>query len=127
MNLQHWNNYYSENSKPFQESDFATFVLKQLTKNSTIIDIGCGNGRDSAFFASLGKSAIGIDGSETIVYENNKVLSPLHSHLEFKLADFNNPIETEITLPENSVVYCRFFVHAINDQAEDNLLSFLQS
>ena len=51
MNLQHWNNYYSENSKPFQESDFATFVLKQLTKNSTIIDIGCGNGRDSVFFA----------------------------------------------------------------------------
>ena len=47
--INYWNNYY-DNFEKFKESSFARFVKKKIKKNSKIIDIGCGNGRDSFFF-----------------------------------------------------------------------------
>ena len=48
--INYWNNFYGDKKK-FRESSFARFVLKKIKnkKNFKIIDIGCGNGRDSFF------------------------------------------------------------------------------
>ena len=51
--MNYWDNYYANsdlNSKLIP-SQFAAFVAGELKKNSYIIDIGCGNGRDSFFLA----------------------------------------------------------------------------
>ena len=48
--INYWDTYY-KNNKKIKESSFARFVIKKIDKNSKIIDIGCGNGRDSFFFS----------------------------------------------------------------------------
>ena len=44
MDNVHWDKYYTKNSNPFSPSDFALSMIKNLKVNSTLIDIGCGNG-----------------------------------------------------------------------------------
>ena len=49
--INYWNNYYKSKSKRFPNSDFSEFALDKIEKTSSlIIDIGCGDGRDSYFF-----------------------------------------------------------------------------
>lgn len=47
----YWSEYYSTHQKPTGESTFAQFVESRLDDNKTLIELGCGNGRDSVFFA----------------------------------------------------------------------------
>lgn len=42
------------------------FFLKHLSPGSKILDLGCGSGRDSAYFASLGFDVTAADGSEEL-------------------------------------------------------------
>ena len=50
MDNVHWDKYYTKTATSFSPSDFALSMIKNLKVNSTLIDIGCGNGRDSLFF-----------------------------------------------------------------------------
>jgi len=61
--INYWNSYYNNNVK-FKESSFARFVKKKINKvkkNAKLIDIGCGNGRDSFFFSKNGLKVTAID------------------------------------------------------------------
>ena len=51
-NIDYWDNFYSGvDLKLGIPSQFAAFVaMEYLEKVNTILDIGCGNGRDSVFF-----------------------------------------------------------------------------
>jgi len=57
----------------------------------TILDLGCGPGRDLQHFNSLGHNAVGLDGSETFVS-----MARFHSGCEVLHQDF-----IAMTLPEN--------------------------
>ena len=52
-NIKHWNKFYSKKKQPIKPSNFAKFLYKKFLikgKGKKLIDIGCGNGRDSFFF-----------------------------------------------------------------------------
>ena len=75
MDIEYWENYYKDNNEPFLPSDFASYVLNKLDQYSTLVDVGCGNGRDSIFFSKNNIKTVGIDQSENIInslknYEN---------------------------------------------------------
>lgn len=42
-------------------SDFAAWVLPRLTAGAHLVDVGCGTGRDTFWFADRGRSAEGLD------------------------------------------------------------------
>ena len=65
--------YYNQNADAFVEgtqnadmSEQYRFFLKHLTSGCRILDLGCGSGRDSAYFSSLGFEVTAIDGSEEL-------------------------------------------------------------
>ena len=64
-NIDYWNKFYKR-FKIQQPSKFALFAYKKLTKlkkKFTMIDVGCGNGRDTIFFIKKKIDIIGLDQS----------------------------------------------------------------
>lgn len=65
--------YYNQNADAFvkgtQNADMSEqyrFFLKHLSPNCRILDLGCGSGRDSAYFSSLSLEVTAVDGSEEL-------------------------------------------------------------
>ena len=74
INKKHWNKFYlrKQSRKP---STFARFINKKFLKKNLgekkLIDIGCGSGRDSFFFAKKIYSVTSLDKSNVIIKNNN--------------------------------------------------------
>lgn len=69
----YWNHFYEKVIKEIQEpSDFARFVLHYLQSGKRLMDIGCGNGRDSLYFARNQILVTGVDASETAINQLQK-------------------------------------------------------
>lgn len=74
--------YYNENSESFFNETLKvdmTYIyqkfLENLTKKSgKILDLGCGSGRDSKYFKSLGFQVISIDVSEELAKKASKYI-----------------------------------------------------
>ncbi len=103
MNKDYWQDFYKENGIPNQRSGFAKFCLDYLGDRKIIIDVGCGNGRDSYYFAENGHNVIGIDYAN----EPTEALG-----IEFVKADFKDFYRWEA----GHVLYSRFFLHSISKQ-----------
>jgi len=133
----YWNSYYERISSDLKKSSklvpsqFAAFVLSEFSEKKRFIDVGCGNGRDSFFFADHGKDVIGIDGSSVAVETcSREAEEKKYNNLQFKnvnLLDKAECIAVANQLHEgwgDAIIYARFFLHAITDEAEDNFLGF---
>ena len=117
MDKSYWESYYTKIQKPFDSSTFAKSVLNKMTPNQTIIDLGCGNGRDSIYFAENKIRTLGIDQSSVAI----KNLKPFeNSYLNFEISDFSN-----LKKEKFDYGYCRFVLHSINEAEEENLMNWL--
>ena len=115
---QYWNKYYKDNPPMcIQESNFAQFVKKYVEKNKKLIDIGCGNGRDSFYFNKLGLNVLGIDASDVVINELNDYCN---SSISFKCGNFIN--DKEIYNQKFDYFYSRFTLHAIDENGENQFL-----
>lgn len=119
MNFEYWNKFYSDvaNTNP---STFAKFCLKYISPNDTLLDVGCGDGRDSIFFAQKLKNIISVDSStKTIGNLKNKYQL---DNIEFQVVDIDSlRIFNDDSI---AIVYCRFLLHAIIEESEDILLNW---
>lgn len=66
-------NYYNQNAEAFiagtRNADLSGqygLFLKYVPTGGKILDLGCGGGRDSAYFSSLGFGVTAVDGSEEL-------------------------------------------------------------
>ena len=115
----YWNAFYEQKRESIsQESLFSHFVHKYIESDRTLVDLGCGNGRDSIFFNTLGLNVIGIDGSSTAI---NLLQDKQNDTLSFILGNFTN--DSRIFNSSIDYYYSRFTLHAINETDEDILLS----
>ena len=70
----YWEKFYKNiRKKRLPQSRFANFVLKRINRNCTLLDFGCGDGRDTFFFSKYLKKSIGIDSCKYIIKENNLI------------------------------------------------------
>ena len=121
----YWDSFYSAESPPASPSQFAAFVLGETLGD--VIDLGCGNGRDSIFFANHGRRVLCVDGSREALtrIEEGIGLPTLH-------CNFENPKFVESLLPAIShfeherVFYARFLLHALAPSARKNLMGSLR-
>ena len=61
--LSYWDHYYEGRASASIPSQFAVFLCDYLQPTQNVIEFGCGNGRDSFFFASQGYRLLGLDAS----------------------------------------------------------------
>ena len=73
----YWDSFYTHDQLIRQQppSQFAAFVASEFGDFPLIVDVGCGNGRDTLFFAHLGYSTLGIDRSSAAIEQSTKKIS----------------------------------------------------
>jgi len=108
----HWNRFYkSSSSNP--SSNFAKFVIKWLKTNKIsfeskkLIDIACGNARDSVYFHNKHIHTTGIDLSKIIIKKN----SLNFPNIKFIQKDICKTFKN--SKDKFHFLYARFFIHAI--------------
>jgi len=114
----HWQAFYSNGSAPVNPSPFALSIADRLMPPLRILEVGCGNGRDAAFFASLGHQVTGIDASAAAIEQCRKAYAALDSaFLHGTLPDLSNRLRKPF-----DALYCRFVLHAMPLHEEVALL-----
>ncbi len=109
----HWDTIYASRSL-VSTIDYAQYVASHIKPSShpSLLDIGCGDGRDSLFFAQQGFSVTAVDFSEIAIAKLLKQSSAITT--------FVQDIRT-IDFPEQSfdVVYAHLSLHYFDDQTTD--------
>lgn len=121
-NINYWDSYYStkENNLVWSKepSSFVKFVDPNLSKHQTILDVGCGNCRDSDFFQINGHTVTLIDGSkESLNYCNKNFEEKYHLNIENTYEVINFIKNHKKTY---DIIYSRFFLHSISEIGQLN-------
>ena len=116
----YWNQYYNENHKESMDpSSFAVTIADELEANKSILDLGCGNGRDSLFFLERGLYVTGIDASDSVI----KALKTKTEKNENAIFCCDNFVKCSALFQRRyDYIYSRFTLHAITEEQEDELL-----
>lgn len=141
-NKSHWDAFYGE-EKPSKEdtfyekkkqlkripSSFAQFIIKEqdiVRKGSTLIDIGCGNGRDTFYFIKKGINAVGIDASAKALNSNLLYAKEYeYDDADFRQVNINDHSELS-QFKDFDHIYARFFIHSINEEEQNHFFDFLK-
>lgn len=117
----YWDAYYAKRPADIAKpSSFAEWAWKFLgarpeaERGSTLVDLGCGNGRDSEFFGDK-FSVTGIDNSEAAIESNSKV-TKLVTYKFGSCATFREVV------PKVDVAYTRFVLHALPSKIQTEML-----
>lgn len=131
-NKGYWNKFYQSLALSVP-SQFCAMGAVEIPKEDTIIEFGCGNGRDSLYFASQGYRVAAIDLSEEAIAACSKSAKDQgYSHCKFEVgsldrqADIQSVFKAARDLAGDGggvVGYSRFVMHSINDEQE---LAFLK-
>ena len=116
-NTDYWNRYYRNKVCSTKPSPFAQYVATLVEPGKQMVDLGCGNGRDTLYFAGLGLKVIGIDLSLSAI---QMLESQNAANASFFCGDFI--CHSNHTLECYDYAYSRFTIHAINPKQETMLL-----
>jgi tellurite methyltransferase len=127
LSSKYWNIYYKKKSPKIQSSNFANFVFKNFInkKKKNIIDIGCGNGRDSFFFAKKKMSVSAMDSSVEAIKKNILHDNINKNKISFYCLNLKESLKHNFKI-KFDYIYLRFFLHTINKENEKILFSFFK-
>lgn len=119
----YWDEYHSHNpvSVDNKPTEFAKFIESEFLyeKNPAhILELGCGNGRDSLFFLSEGHRITAIDGSDVAIHMLKRTTNS--NNALFVCDDFVR--SKRLYQAKYDCIYSRFTLHAISEEQEDELL-----
>lgn len=117
----YWNNYY-KSVQINRPSAFAEYVLNDLKQNKVkeahLLEIGCGNGRDSLFFLDNGYRVTGVDISDRAISAlNDKCRNNKNA---FFVCDDGTRCKT-LYQTKYDVIYIRWVIHAVTEEQETEL------
>ena len=129
---EYWERYYAarKSARVAVPSQFAVFVAQEISEDATVLDVGCGNGRDSIFFATQGHPVLGLDGSSAAIDACRAVAAATgEHHARFEAVGvtddaFGATVAHAVADAHGQVVvYARFFLHAITDAEQAEMVS----
>lgn len=112
MDIQYWKNYYKSHKHNTTNSLFSAFVRENYLKpHARLLELGCGNGRDSVYFA---KSAIDTTAIDQIQDEMNYLNDHFGNEAcRFVCGDFSQLKHINSLHPPYDCIYSRFSLHSI--------------
>lgn len=122
MDKKYWEKFYrsKSNNDNVEPSLFSKFVFKHyVKKGDSLLELGCGNGRDAIFFAKNRLKTFAVDQCEHEI-ESLSIKYKYFENLTFQSADFTN-------LKENNkydIIYSRFTLHSIQLEGEKRVISW---
>jgi tellurite methyltransferase len=118
-----WENFYKKDTLIYKPSSFAKFIKKKFINKEikTLLDIGCGNGRDTFYFSKYVKDIQSIDNSRQAIIQN-KNNKRVKNNITFIKKNILNGLGDSV----KKIVYARFFLHTINYRNEDIFLKILK-
>lgn len=121
MDKKYWEGYYKSGEVPEEPSLFARFVLEEgyIKEEDSLLELGCGNGRDSVFFARNNLQVLAIDQCKEEIIALLKKYSA--DNLNFLCDDFTRL--GEIGIFDN--IYSRFTMHSITETEEERVLDWV--
>lgn len=112
INKEYWDQFYKRDIAPKDESDFARTVMNYISENGLtsgkLIDIACGNGRDTFYFNRQGINSVGIDIS--VQPDSDQAMFIKNDIVSFDYSGYN-------------LLYLRFIVHALREEELDELVT----
>jgi ubiquinone/menaquinone biosynthesis C-methylase UbiE len=117
----YWENYYKSGVAPADPSNFASLVVaKHVEVGQSLIELGCGNGRDAHFFADSGLEVVAVDQCAEEIEE----LAKAHGHysnLDYRADDFTRLPDSETKF---DAIYSRFTLHSVNAEGQQRTLDW---
>ena len=114
----YWNLFYASTPEIEHPSLFAEYVFEQLEEGKTLLELGCGNGRDSLFFSKK-LDVTAIDASDKAISDLNEVYGN-QPGIRFLCDDF--VCATGLYQSQYDYCYSRFTIHAINEEQEISVI-----
>lgn len=114
----YWNDFYKKTKNLEEPSLFAQKVSKRMKKGKSILELGCGNGRDSLYFMKQGMFVTAIDASDLII----KQLSEQYIDMPIKFICDDFVCSEVVYKCQYDYCYSRFSIHAINERQEEELI-----
>jgi tellurite methyltransferase len=131
LNNAYWDSFYKSNFKN-TPSQFCVCTLTEIDSDTTIVELGSGNGRDSLYFASQGHITVAMDlSSEAIASCEREALVRQVQHASFFQGDLSKSEDVEDVIAharlenDNLTFYSRFVMHTLDDKQEVDLLDIL--
>ena len=129
----YWNNFYHQFNIS-HPSQFCVMTSVEADRTLPIVEFGCGNARDSVYFATHGYKVYACDLSKDAINRNKEKGSSI-SNLDFMVVDASAEDQVRAAVEEarttsgaaNVIIYTRFFLHSIDQTQEDKFLSALSN
>jgi len=106
----YWNDFYSKRKLIKKPSPFAIEIVKHLDADKILLELGCGNGRDSFFFAEHGVNVIALDLSNQVIDIDKE--SSENKAITFLIKDFTRLNNNEFGSLD--YIYSRFTLHSVD-------------
>ena len=123
---EYWNFFYKtqvNNIKLNHPSQFSTFTVGETENITSLLEFGCGNGRDALFFAHHFKKVYAFDGSNEVINKNKKQYSKINN-LKFLKLNLDDKFDNhQILLSKKKAIYARFFLHALTNNEIKSFIS----
>jgi tellurite methyltransferase len=125
MDKEYWEQYYASREGVVTPSLFAQYVRNNVIGKKrgldqiSLIELGCGNGRDSIYFASEGLNVIAVDQCKKEI-EFLKQRTSGMKNITFRCADFSS-LKDELF----NIAYSRFTLHSIAKYQQDILIKWV--
>jgi bifunctional enzyme CysN/CysC len=116
---QYWSEYYKKKVTVNSPSPFAEYCMSKFSKGNRLLEIGCGNGRDSRYFAKNNINVVALDKSEgaiDICNQDNKF--EILKYVCCETSDVQKHYKGKY-----NYIYSRFSLHAMTEVEELNTLA----
>jgi len=134
-NEKYWNNFYQQDVVRVP-SQFCVMVATEVKNENCLVEFGCGNGRDSLYFSTMGLNVCSIDLSkEAIASCRMSAGARGLKNVEFIQGSLASPTDiAKLTTMARAASksakitgYSRFVMHSINDEQETAFLKIISN